>query len=245
MKKRLDVALVERGLAPSRSRARDLIKYGKVQVDRQVCTKVAAEIAGNAELSLEPGAAASVSRGASKLAGALDAFGFDPAGRVALDVGASTGGFTEVLLARGAVKVFAVDVGHGQLHERIKSDPRVVALEGTDARSLSREIIPDPITAVVADLSFISLTKALGPALALAAPGAWFVALIKPQFEAGREHVGKGGIVRDPAARQLAVDLVTAWMAAQSNWSVAGVVPSSILGGSGNEEFLLGAHKDG
>ena len=245
MRKRLDVALVERGLVPSRSRARDLIKYGRVRVDRQVCTKPAAEIGGGAELSLEPGVAASVSRGATKLAAALDAFGFDPTGRIALDVGASTGGFTEVLLARGAAKVFAVDVGHGQLHERIKSDPRVVALEGLDARSLSRATIPDTITAIVADVSFISLTKALGPALALAAPGTWLVALIKPQFEAGREHVGKGGIVRDAAARRLAVDLVTAWLAAQDNWSVAGVVPSPILGGSGNEEFMLGVHKDG
>jgi 23S rRNA (cytidine1920-2'-O)/16S rRNA (cytidine1409-2'-O)-methyltransferase len=245
MRKRLDVALVERGLVPSRSRARDLIKHGRVRVDRQVCTKPAAEIGGGAELSLEPGATASVSRGATKLAAALDGFGFDPTGRIALDVGASTGGFTEVLLARGAAKVFAVDVGHGQLHERIKSDPRVVALEGLDARSLSRATVPDPITAIVADVSFISLTKALGPALALAAPGTWLVALVKPQFEAGREHVGKGGIVRDASAHRLAVDLVTAWLAGEANWSVAGVISSPILGGSGNEEFLLGAHKDG
>jgi 23S rRNA (cytidine1920-2'-O)/16S rRNA (cytidine1409-2'-O)-methyltransferase len=245
MRKRLDVALVERGLAPSRSRARDLIKYGRVRVDHEVCTKPAAAIGGAAELTLEPGTAVSVSRGATKLAAALDAFSLDPAGRIALDIGASTGGFTEVLLARGAAKVYAVDVGHGQLHERIKSDPRVVALEGLDARSLSRAAIPDPVTAIVADVSFISLTKALGPALALAAPGAWLAALIKPQFEAGREHVGKGGIVRDAAARQAAVDRVTAWVAGEACWSVAGVVPSPILGGSGNEEFLLGAHKDG
>jgi len=196
-------------------------------------------------LTLEPGTAPVVSRGAVKLAAALDTFGFDPKGCIALDVGASTGGFTQVLLARGAAKVYAVDVGHRQLHARLKGDARVVSLEGCDARSLTPASVGEPISAVVADMSFISLTKALGPALALAAPGAWLIALIKPQFEAGRARIGKGGIVRDARARQEAVEAVRAWLAQQQGWRVVGIVPSPIRGGSGNEEFLMGACNDG
>jgi 23S rRNA (cytidine1920-2'-O)/16S rRNA (cytidine1409-2'-O)-methyltransferase len=245
MRKRLDVVLVERGLAPSRSRARDLIKYGKVLVDRQVCTKAGAEVGVEQMLTLEPASVGGVSRGGAKLAAALDAFGFKPKGRIALDVGASTGGFTEVLLERGAAKVYAVDVGHGQLHTRLKADPRVVSMEECDARSLTRELIPEPVGAIVADVSFISLAKALPAPLELAAPGAWLVALVKPQFEAGRARIGKRGIVRDERARQAAVEEVRAWLAAQENWRVVGIVPSPIRGGSGNEEFLMGARKDG
>jgi 23S rRNA (cytidine1920-2'-O)/16S rRNA (cytidine1409-2'-O)-methyltransferase len=245
MRKRLDVVLVERGLAPSRSRARDLIKYGKVLVDRQVCTKAGAEVGVEQMLTLEPASVGGVSRGGAKLAAALDAFGFKPKGRIALDVGASTGGFTEVLLERGAAKVYAVDVGHGQLHTRLKADPRVVSMEECDARSLTRELIPEPVGAIVADVSFISLAKALPAPLELAAPGAWLVALVKPQFEAGRARIGKRGIVRDERARHAAVEEVRAWLAAQESWRVVGVVPSPIRGGSGNEEFLMGARKDG
>jgi 23S rRNA (cytidine1920-2'-O)/16S rRNA (cytidine1409-2'-O)-methyltransferase len=196
-------------------------------------------------LSLAPDAPRGVSRGGQKLAAALAAFEFDPAGCIALDVGASTGGFTQVLLERGAKKVYAVDVGHGQLHDDIKGDARVVALEGHDARQLSRASVPDAVAAIVADVSFISLIKALGPALALAAPGAWLVALIKPQFEVGRGGVGNGGIVRDAGARQGAVDAVTAWLTGQPGWRIAGVIPSPIKGGSGNEEYLVGALHDG
>ncbi len=196
-------------------------------------------------LTLEPGSADAVSRGGAKLAAALDAFGLDPRHRVALDVGASTGGFTQVLLKRGAEKVYAVDVGHGQLHARLKDDPRVVSLEGCDARSLERATIPEAIAAIVADVSFISLLKALPAALALAMPGAWLVALIKPQFEVGRARIGKRGIVRDASARDAAVEDVSTWLAAQSGWRVVGVIPSPLRGGSGNEEFLLGACKDG
>ncbi len=196
-------------------------------------------------LTLEPGSVGGVSRAGAKLIAALDAFGFDPEGRTALDVGASTGGFTEVLLDRGAEKVYAVDVGHDQLHARLRADPNVVSLEGCDARSLTRALIPDRITAVVADVSFISATKALPVALALAERSAWLVALIKPQFEVGRARVGKGGIVRDAAARDAAVAEVGAWLSAQKGWRVTGVVPSPLRGGSGNEEFLLGARKDG
>jgi 23S rRNA (cytidine1920-2'-O)/16S rRNA (cytidine1409-2'-O)-methyltransferase len=245
MRRRLDLVLVERGLAPSRSQAQDWIKHGRVSIDQTVCTKPSAEVEANQVLTLAPGTPAYVSRGAVKLAAALDAFEFDPEGHVALDVGASTGGFTEVLLTRGAEKVYAVDVGHNQLHASLRNDPRVISLEGCDARTVTRQLVPPPVTAIVADVSFISLTKALGPALALAAPGAWLVALIKPQFEVGRARVGKGGIVRDETARQAAVDDVTAWFSAQPGWRISGIIASPIKGGSGNEEFLLGALRDG
>lgn len=242
---RLDVALVERGLVSSRSRARDLIKSGKILVDQRVCTKASAEIDMQQVLTLEPGTHATVSRGAAKLEAALASFRFDPGGRVALDVGASTGGFTETLLAHGATRVYAVDVGHGQLHASLRADPRVVSLEGCDVRGLTRTQIPEPVDAIVVDVSFISLSKALPAALPLAAPGAWLVALIKPQFEVGRARIGKGGIVRDAQARQDAVEAVATWLAAQGGWEVVGTCPSPIRGGSGNEEFLLGARKDG
>jgi 23S rRNA (cytidine1920-2'-O)/16S rRNA (cytidine1409-2'-O)-methyltransferase len=245
MRIRLDLALVERGLAPSRSRARDLIKCGNVSVDQQVCTKPGTEVGAKQVLELGPDAVMTVSRGAVKLAAALDHFGLPADGRVALDVGASTGGFTQVLLARGAKRVYAVDVGHDQLHTSLRAEPRVVSLERCDARTLTRELIPEPVGAIVADVSFVSLAKVLGAALDLAAPGAWLIALIKPQFEAGRAAIGKGGIVRDPAARAGAVDQVTTWLAGRKDWQLAGVIPSPIKGGSGNEEFLLGAEYHG
>jgi 23S rRNA (cytidine1920-2'-O)/16S rRNA (cytidine1409-2'-O)-methyltransferase len=246
MRKRLDIVLVERGLVASRSRARDLIRSGHVRVGADVCTKAGFEVAETATLSLDdPGAAQAVSRGGQKLAAALAAFEFDPAGRTALDVGASTGGFTQVLLERGAVKVYAADVGHGQLHASLKSDPRVVSLEGLDARRLTCETVPEPVGAITADVSFISLIKALGPALELAAPGAFLVALVKPQFEVGPERIGKGGIVRDAGARDSALQSVTAWLATQTGWRVAGAIPSPVKGGSGNVEFLIGALRDG
>jgi len=243
---RLDLALVERGLAPTRSRARDLIRSGQVRVGEEVCTKAGAEVAAEETLTLEDvDAARAVSRGGQKLIAALDAFEFDVEGRIALDVGASTGGFTQVLLERGAKKVYAADVGHGQLHASLKADPRVVSLEGLDARRLTRAAVPEPVGAITADLSFISLSKALGPALELAAPGAFLVALVKPQFEVGPQRIGKGGIVRDAAARDSALHSVTAWLAAQPGWCVTGSIPSPIKGGSGNIEFLIGALYDG
>jgi 23S rRNA (cytidine1920-2'-O)/16S rRNA (cytidine1409-2'-O)-methyltransferase len=245
MRKRLDLVLVERGLAPTRSRARDLIRSGQVRVGDDVGTKVATEVAETQALTLDATAARAVSRGGQKLAAALAAFEFDPEGRIVLDVGASTGGFTQVLLDRGARKVYAADVGHGQLHASLKADPRVVSLEGLDARRLTRETVLEPVGAITADVSFISLIKALGPALELAAPGAFLVALVKPQFEVGPERIGKGGIVRDAEARQGALESVTAWLAAQPGWCVAGAIPSPIKGGSGNVEFLIGALHDG
>ena len=241
---RADRLLVERGLFESRARAQAAIAAGLVTANAAPVSKASDEIPVDAVLRAKP-AYRWVSRGGVKLSAALDALNIDVKDRVCLDVGASTGGFTEVLLKRGAEKVYAVDVGHGQLHASLRDNPRVVSFEGCDARSLNRTLIPEPVAAIVADVSFISLTKALSPALALAKAGAWLVALIKPQFEVGRGGVGKGGIVREAAARQRAVDTVTAWLSAQDGWRIAGVVPSPIKGGSGNEEYLLGARCDG
>jgi 23S rRNA (cytidine1920-2'-O)/16S rRNA (cytidine1409-2'-O)-methyltransferase len=192
-------------------------------------------------ITVDAEAAALVSRGAVKLAAALDHFGLEVEGRIALDVGASTGGFTQVLLERGAERVYAVDVGTGQLHAALAGDARVVALEETDARSLDRTLVPDAIGAMVADVSFISLRKALPAALTLAAHGCWLVMLVKPQFEVGREGVGKGGVVRDAVLREQAIADVRGWLAAQPGWTVLGHMPSPIEGGSGNVEFLLAA----
>ena len=240
---RLDQTLVARGLVPSRARAQDLIRRGFVRVAGLVCDKPAFDVKGAPDIELAADAPDFVSRGAEKLAAALDHFNFDPAGAVALDVGASTGGFTGVLLERGARRVYAVDVGSAQLHQTLKGDPRVVALENFDARALSRELVPEPVDAIVVDVSFISATKVLGPVLALASSGAWLVVLVKPQFEVGREQVGGGGIVRDEAARQRAVNDVVAWLGALSGWKIAGEMASPILGGSGNVEYLIGARK--
>ena len=215
-RRRLDVALVERGLFDSRAKARAAIE---------------AEAA-------HPW----VGRGALKLAHALELWPTTMAGAVVLDVGASTGGFTEVCLAGGAGRVYAVDVGRGQLHAKIASDPRVVSLEATDARALSATVIPESIDLIVCDVSFIGLAKVLPAALALARPGGVLIALVKPQFEVGPAKVGKGGLVRDPAARAEAVAAVRAFLEGQG-WSVLAVAPSPILGGDGNEEFLLRADK--
>jgi 23S rRNA (cytidine1920-2'-O)/16S rRNA (cytidine1409-2'-O)-methyltransferase len=241
---RLDVRVVDLGLAPSRARARDLIRRGLIEVAGAVATKPGAGVAADVPIRLCGPAATYASRGSQKLVAALEHFSFPTVGLVALDVGASAGGFTEVLLAGGARRVYAVDVGHGQLDARLARDARVVSLEGCDARSLDRALISESIDAITADVSFISLTKALPVPLALAHPGSWLVALIKPQFEVGRAAVGKGGVVREPAARQRAVDLVCDWLGAQAGWRVHGVIPSPIAGGSGNVEFLLGAVRD-
>lgn len=244
MSLRLDKVLLQRGLVPTRSRARDLIVRGAVSVAGAVELKPGALVAEDAPILLaEP--SDYVSRGALKLDAALDAFGFDPQECAALDVGASTGGFTDVLLRRGAHHVFAVDVGHGQLHPRLVADPRVTSLEGQDVRSLTAREIPQRVGAIVADVSFISLEKALPAALAFAAPGCWLVALVKPQFEAGRAAIGKGGVVRDAAVRDAQADKISAWLDGLPGWRVVGVIPSPIEGGSGNQEFLLGAVHDG
>ncbi|MGE0025055.1 MAG: TlyA family RNA methyltransferase [Hyphomicrobium sp.] len=240
---RLDKALLLRGLVPTRSRARDLIVRGAVRVGDAVEMKPGALVAEDAAIAVcEP--SDYVSRGALKLAAALTAFGFEARGRVALDVGASTGGFTEVLLHEGAGHVFAVDVGREQLHARLRADPRVTSLEGSDVRDLSEQDIPRRVTAIVADVSFISLEKALPAALRFADPGAWLVALVKPQFEAGPAAVGKGGIVRDGAVRAAQVDKIAAWIGGLGGWRVVGRMSSPIEGGSGNQEFLIGAVRD-
>ncbi len=182
-----------------------------------------------------------VSRGGVKLAHGLDFFGLDPAGRVALDIGASTGGFTDVLLTRGATKVYAVDVGHGQLAWKLRSDPRVVVMEKTNARRLTAVMVPEPIGALVCDASFIGLQIVLPAALALCGEKAFAVALIKPQFEAGPESVGKGGVVRDPAVHTAVCEQIATWWATLPGWRVLGVTASPITGPEGNVEFLIGA----
>jgi 23S rRNA (cytidine1920-2'-O)/16S rRNA (cytidine1409-2'-O)-methyltransferase len=238
---RLDQALVAAGLAPSRARARALIEAGGVRVDGAVATRPAAAVPPDASLTVDADPNPWVSRGALKLAHALDAFALDPAGAVALDLGASTGGFSQVLLARGAAAVWAVDVGHGQLAPKLAADPRLHAIEGLNARDLTAAHVPPP-DFLVADLSFIALSKALPPALALARPGAALVALVKPQFEVGPGRVGKGGIVRDPAAVAEAVAGVRAFLEAEG-WTVLGETPSPIRGGDGNTEVLVAARK--
>jgi 23S rRNA (cytidine1920-2'-O)/16S rRNA (cytidine1409-2'-O)-methyltransferase len=233
--------MTERGLAPTRSRARDLIKRGLVTVGGRVEMRGGTEVAFDAEIAIDEDWSGYVSRGALKLAAALDHFGLDCEGRTALDLGASTGGFTQMLLRRGARHVYAVDVGSAQLHEELRRDDRVTSHENTDARDLEPELIPELVGAIVADLSFISLKKVLPAALALAAPDCWLAALVKPQFEAGREHVSRGGIVKDEAARLQALESVADFIAAQPGWSVIGSLPSPITGQSGNAEYLLGA----
>ena len=204
-KTRLDQLLVDSGLAATRSRAADLVRRGAVSVEGVAVLKPGALVRPDAALAVDSDAFPYVSRSGLKLAAALDAFGFSPEGTMVLDLGASTGGFTDVLLEHGAVKVYAVDVGRDQLDKTLRGNPRVVALEATDARRLDASVIPQPVQAIVADVSFISVTLVLPAAFRLAATGAWLVALVKPQFEAGREAVGKGGIVRDPAKRKEAV----------------------------------------
>ncbi len=238
---RLDRVVVERGLAATRSRARDLILRGCVTVDGVVSNKPGQEVGKDVVVGVSADCTDYVSRGAVKLAAALAHFGFEADGRVGLDIGASTGGFTQVLLQAGAKRVYAVDVGRGQLDARIAGDARVISLEATDARTLSPALVPESVDAIVADVSFISLIKVLPVPLKFANARAWMVALVKPQFEAGREAVGKGGIVRNDADRERSVETVRNWIASQPGWTVNGVIDSPIVGGSGNQEFLLGA----
>ena len=211
-----------------------------MRVDGAVVSKAGALVGHDAEITITGDESAYVSRAALKLVAALDAFGFDPAGRVALDVGASTGGFTQVLLARGASRVYAVDVGRAQLHESLAADPRVVRLEQRDARSLSPDDVPEPVGAITVDVSFISLRLVLPDVLIFGARDAWLVALIKPQFEVGRAHVGKGGVVTDAAAREQAVETVRQ-LVAEQGWRTLAPIPSPLRGQSGNQEYLLGA----
>ena len=241
---RADQMLVSRGLAESRTRAQALIMAGAVFSGERKLSKAGDLLAQDAPLEVRGKDHPWVSRGGVKLDHGLTHFGFDVAGAVALDVGSSTGGFTDVLLSRGAAKVYAVDVGTNQLAWKLRQDPRVVVHEQTNARHLTREIIPEPVDIIVCDASFIGLAKVLDAALDLARPGALLVALIKPQFEAGRAEVGKGGVVRDAAVHARVCAEARAWVESRG-WSVEGVVPSPITGPEGNVEFLLGARKDG
>jgi len=237
-RKRADLLLVERGLFDSRTQAQAAIAAGQVTANDEPVRKPSDALAVDCVLRAAP-AHPWVSRGGVKLAAALDHFGFAVEGRSGLDLGASTGGFTEVLLTRGAKRVYAVDVGHGQLHTRVAARPQVVALEGVDARALTPALIAEPLAFATVDVSFISLKLVLPSVLPLLRPPAWLVALIKPQFEAGRRHLKKG-IVRDPQVHAAVCDDITAFVAAQG-WRVAGVIPSPITGGDGNHEFLIGA----
>jgi 23S rRNA (cytidine1920-2'-O)/16S rRNA (cytidine1409-2'-O)-methyltransferase len=230
---RLDVALVRLGLAETRERAHSLILGGGVVVDGQAATRPAQLIAPEAAIELAATGPEYVSRGALKLEAALDQWGIDPAGKVALDVGASTGGFTDLLLRRGAARVYAVDVGHGQLHFKLRTDPRVVSMERSNIRHLSQ--LPERVDLAVVDVSFISLRLALPPVFMLADDE--IVALIKPQFEAGREQVKKGGVVRDPAVHEQVITMLAGWSKAQP-WQLVDVMPSPIKGPAGNVEFL-------
>jgi 23S rRNA (cytidine1920-2'-O)/16S rRNA (cytidine1409-2'-O)-methyltransferase len=238
MRKRADIVLVERGFFSSRSRAQAAIAAGLVSVGGVALKKASEEVAGDAPIEAEaphPWA----SRGGVKLAAALDAFALDPSGLVSLDVGASTGGFTDVLLARGAAKVIAVDVGHRQLDPRLVADPRVRSLEGVDARALTTEMLGERPEAIVVDVSFIAQRLVLPPVLKLAAEQAWLVSLVKPQFELGRSDLVKGR-VRSETALVRACAAVRAAIEAQG-WTVLGLIPSPILGGAGAREFLIAA----
>lgn len=240
-RKRADLLLVERGFFESRAKARAAIDAGKVTADGRRVAKPSEALDESAEI-VAADAHPWVGRGGLKLLHALESWPIDVAGRVVLDVGASTGGFTEVALSRGAARVYAVDVGRDQLHARLAGDPRVVSLEGVDARSLTRDLIPEAPGLIVTDVSFIGLAKALPTALSLAAPDAELVALVKPQFELGPERVGKGGVVKDEAARAEAVAGVRAFLEA-AGWSVEATAPSPIAGGDGNREVLLWAKR--
>jgi 23S rRNA (cytidine1920-2'-O)/16S rRNA (cytidine1409-2'-O)-methyltransferase len=238
MRKRADILLVERGFFSSRARVQAAIAAGLVSVDGVALKKASEEVADNAPIEAEA-AHPWASRGGVKLAAALDAFALDPSGLVCLDVGASTGGFTDVLLARRAAKVIAVDVGRGQLDPRLAADPRVRSLEGVDARALDPEMVGERHEAIVVDVSFISQRLVLPHVLKLAAERAWLVSLVKPQFELGRSELVKGR-VRSEAALERACDAVRAAIEAQG-WTVLGLIPSPILGGAGAREFLIAA----
>jgi 23S rRNA (cytidine1920-2'-O)/16S rRNA (cytidine1409-2'-O)-methyltransferase len=243
-KRRADQLLVEQGLAESRAKAQALILAGLVFVGERRVDKPGDMLAEGTAIEVKGRDHPWVSRGGIKLAHALDYFAINPAGLVALDIGVSTGGFTDVLLTRGAARVYAVDVGHGQLAWKLRRDPCVIVCERTNARTLGRPQVPEPVEIIVCDVSFIGLATVLPAPLALAAERALLVALVKPQFEAGPEAVGKGGVVRDPTVHAAVCDRTAAWVASQPGWSVVGLVESPIRGPQGNREFLLYARRD-
>jgi 23S rRNA (cytidine1920-2'-O)/16S rRNA (cytidine1409-2'-O)-methyltransferase len=243
MSRRADERLVELGLTESRARAQAEIKAGTVTLEGRIIRRPSERIDDNSRLDIARPDNPWVSRGALKLADGFAHFGWDVSGVLALDLGASTGGFTQVLLARGARRVYAVDVGHGQIDASLRADPRVIVLERTNARDLNAQLIAEPIDLIVADVSFISLKLVLPPAMALANRPARLLALVKPQFECG-PGAAKKGVVRDGALRSAALDSIAAFIACQTGWSVVGWVPSPIKGGEGNEETLIAAARD-
>ncbi|MSO74776.1 MAG: TlyA family RNA methyltransferase [Alphaproteobacteria bacterium] len=242
-KSRLDALLVQRGLAESRTRAAALVLAGVVYSGEKRLEKPGTTVPEDIPIELRGAAHPYVSRGGLKLAHALDHFTLQANGRVGLDVGASTGGFTDVLLKRGARRVYAVDVGYGQLDAKLRQDPRVVVLERTNARHLTSKEIPEPVDLIVCDASFIGLRLVLPAAMALAVPGGHLVALIKPQFEVGKDRVGKGGIVRNPVLHDEVCGTISAWLGAQPGWRVLGLTSSPIEGAEGNKEFLIAAQR--
>ena len=244
-KTRRDVALVERGLAETRAAAQRLVMAGLVFSGERRLEKAGQGIGPDTALEVRGQPHPYVSRGGLKLEKALDHFAIPVAGRLALDVGSSTGGFTDCLLQRGAAKVYAVDVGTNQLAWKLRSDSRVVSLEKTNMREVTVVLIPEPVELIVCDASFIGLRTVLPAALALATPGAHLVALIKPQFEVGKGRVGKGGIVREPALHKEVCATITDWLADQPGWRVLGVTESPITGAEGNKEFLIAGHFSG
>ena len=242
-KPRADQSLVERGLAESRARAQALILAGKVFSGERRVEKAGEAVPEEAPLEVRGQDHPWASRGGLKLDHGLAHFGLSPAGQVCLDIGASTGGFTSVLLHHGAARVHAVDVGHGQLAWALRTDPRVVVHERVNARHLTAELVSEPVAALVCDASFIGLRTVLPAGLALCGAGAWAVALIKPQFEAGPSQVGKGGVVRDPAVHQSVCARIEDWWSALPGWMVLGVERSPITGPEGNAEFLIAARR--
>lgn len=241
-KQRVDQLLVERGLVESRARAQAVILAGLVFSGERKIEKAGQTLAGDAPLEVRGREHPWVSRGGMKLAHALEHFGWDVTGAVALDVGSSTGGFTDVLLQKRAAKVFAVDSGTNQLAWKLRQDPRVVVHEKTNARYLTSDVVTEPVDLIVCDASFISLAKVLDTALDFAKPDGRLVALIKPQFEAEREEIGKGGVVRDPAVHERVCEDVAQWLTSRG-WRVEGVTPSPITGPEGNVEFLIAANR--
>jgi 23S rRNA (cytidine1920-2'-O)/16S rRNA (cytidine1409-2'-O)-methyltransferase len=244
MRRRADLVLAERGLVPSRQKARALIQEGAVTCNGHPVRKPGQLVRPDDNFNVDKTSLRWASRGGLKLEHALETFSLPSlSGRVCLDLGASTGGFTDVLLSYGAAFVYAVDIGHGQLSAHLAADKRVKNLEKTHAKELNNKLISQPLYLVVCDVSFISVTKALGPALSLVQPGGWLVSLIKPQFEAGRNALGKGGVVRTAEDRTRAIELVRRFLESQMDWQVNSVIDSPISGPDGNQEYLIAAQK--
>ena len=241
---RLDHLLVERGLADSRAKAQALVMAGLVYTDTRKLEKPGTQVRPDTNLTLKGQDHPWVSRGGLKLDHGLNHFGLDVTGATALDIGASTGGFTDVLLSRGVAKVYAVDVGHGQLAWRLRQDDRVIVYEKTNARYLTAEQVPEPVHLLVCDASFIGLRTVLPAGMDLVASRGQMITLIKPQFEVGKEHVGKKGVVSDPARHTLVCDVVEKWVGDHPAWTVLGITESPVKGPQGNKEFLLAARKD-